>query len=157
MARRGWGDDGIYWVASRKRYVGAISLGYGPDGKRIRPTVSGKTKQEVKDKLKALHDDLASPVRSPKNYTLSQAVGDWLSEGMQGRPAETTAKYRNVLKPVLQQLGADSLPPSRQRTSGPRSPITLPRTRPRRSASRLGLERAIRHAEANDLIARIGA
>ena len=74
MARRGWGDDGIYWVAHRKRYVGAASLGYGPDGKRIRKTVSGKTKQEVKDKLRVLHDDLASPVRSPKDYTLTQST-----------------------------------------------------------------------------------
>jgi hypothetical protein len=33
---RGWGDDGIYRVASRSRFVGAISLGFRPDGKRVR-------------------------------------------------------------------------------------------------------------------------
>jgi hypothetical protein len=48
MARRGWGDDAIYWVARRGRYVGAASFGYGPDGKRVRKVVSCKTKQEVK-------------------------------------------------------------------------------------------------------------
>jgi len=36
MARRGWGDDGIYWVPSRSRFVGAVSLGYAADGKRVR-------------------------------------------------------------------------------------------------------------------------
>src|ERR1700735_2637665 len=109
MARRGWGDDAIYWVADRRRYVGAASLGYAPDGKRIRKVVSGKTKQEVKDKLKDLHDDLSRAVRSPGDYSLSQAVDDWLNQGMDGRSAETVAKYRNVLKPVLRQLGGKML------------------------------------------------
>jgi len=35
-ARRGYGEDSIYWHAAKGRYVGAISLGYGPAGKRIR-------------------------------------------------------------------------------------------------------------------------
>ena len=38
--------------------MGAISLGYGPDGKRIRRKVSGKTKQEVRAKLQELHQEL---------------------------------------------------------------------------------------------------
>jgi hypothetical protein len=36
VRRRGFGEDGIYLDAARNRYRGAISLGYGPDGKRIR-------------------------------------------------------------------------------------------------------------------------
>ena len=110
MARRGWGDDAIYWVARRRRYVGAASLGYGPDGKRMRRVVSGKTKQEVKDKLKALHEDLARPVRSPRDYTLSLAVEDWLSEGMTGRSAQTVAKYRNGLSPCFGRSGTRPWP-----------------------------------------------
>jgi hypothetical protein len=42
VRRRGFGEDGIYLDAARNRYVGAISLGYGPDGKRIRRKVSGR-------------------------------------------------------------------------------------------------------------------
>jgi hypothetical protein len=76
MARRGWGDDGIYWVASRNRFVGAISLGFAPDGKRVRKVVTGKTKQEVRDKLKSLHDELSRSVRSSRRYTIAQAVDD---------------------------------------------------------------------------------
>jgi hypothetical protein len=49
MARRGWGDDGIYWVESRKRYAGAISLAWGPDGKGaescLRPDQAGSQGQ----------------------------------------------------------------------------------------------------------------
>ena len=50
VRRRGFGEDGIYLDAARNRYMGAISLGYGPDGKCIRRKVSGKTKQEVRAK-----------------------------------------------------------------------------------------------------------
>ncbi len=56
--RRGHGKDAIYWDASRNRYTGAVNLGFGPDGKRIRRKVIGKTKVEVRDKLKLLHQQL---------------------------------------------------------------------------------------------------
>jgi hypothetical protein len=46
--------------------VGSVSLGYGPDGKRIRRKVLGKTKQEVRDRLKALHKEMDAGVKSSK-------------------------------------------------------------------------------------------
>jgi hypothetical protein len=58
------GEDAIYFAAAKNRYVGSVPLGYGPDGKRIRRKVFGKTKQEVRDRLKALHQELNSGVRS---------------------------------------------------------------------------------------------
>jgi hypothetical protein len=54
--------------------VGSVSLGYGPDGKRIRRKVFGKTKQEVRDRLKALHKEMDAGVRSSKTYTVREAV-----------------------------------------------------------------------------------
>jgi integrase len=69
LRRRGHGEDAIYFAASKNRYVGAVSLGFTPDGKRIRRKVSGKTKQEVRDKLKAVHQELDAGVRSPAGYT----------------------------------------------------------------------------------------
>src|SRR6516225_11089606 len=57
-ARRGYGEDSIYWHAAKGRYVGAISMGYDTTGKRVRKSVTGKTKAEVRDKLKALHREL---------------------------------------------------------------------------------------------------
>ena len=152
MARRGWGDDAIYWVVRRRRYVGAASLGYGPDGKRIRKVVSGKSKQEVKDKLKALHKDLARPVRSSRDYTLRLAVEDWLGEGMTGRSAQTVEKYRNVLRPVLREIGDKALADltaADVRTALARFART--HSTDTVSIAWLGLERSIRHAEANDL------
>jgi len=32
--RRGHGEDAIYFDAAKNRYVGAISVGFGPGGKR---------------------------------------------------------------------------------------------------------------------------
>ena len=64
--------------------MGAISLGYGPDGKRIRRKVFGKTKQEVRDRLNALHEELNAGVRSSSTYTVREAVDDWLREGLDG-------------------------------------------------------------------------
>jgi hypothetical protein len=43
-------DLKIIEEAARNRYIGAVSLGCGPDGKRIRRKVSGQTKQEVRAK-----------------------------------------------------------------------------------------------------------
>jgi hypothetical protein len=38
------GEDAIYFDASKNRYVGAVSLGFGPDAKRARRKVSGRTR-----------------------------------------------------------------------------------------------------------------
>jgi hypothetical protein len=46
----GSGEHGIYLDAARNWYMGAVSLGYGPEGMRIRRKVFGKTKQDVRDK-----------------------------------------------------------------------------------------------------------
>ena len=82
MARRGYGEDGIYFDhrgdcrdpahhrSCPGRWRGAVSLGYGPDGKRARKKVSGKTRTEVKDKLKDLHTDLDAGVRLVRGLSL---------------------------------------------------------------------------------------
>ena len=44
--RRGHGEDAIYFDVAKNRYIGAVSLGYGGDGRRVRRKVSGKTKQD---------------------------------------------------------------------------------------------------------------
>ena len=109
VRRRGHGEDGIHLDAARNRYVGAISLGYGPDGKRIRRKVSGKTKQEVRAKLQALHQELNSGVRSSSTYTVREAVDDWLREGLDGTSGRTRSLYEGLLGPVLDVIGARPL------------------------------------------------
>jgi hypothetical protein len=50
--RRGHGEDTVYRDGDRWR--GAVSLGVGPDGRRLRRKVSGRTKAEVLQKLREL-------------------------------------------------------------------------------------------------------
>ena len=72
--RRERGDDGIHWDKVNKCYQGTISLGYGDDGKRLRRTVRGKTKTEVKDKLDGLHKEIKAGIETPATYTIRQCV-----------------------------------------------------------------------------------
>jgi hypothetical protein len=48
----------------------------------VRRKVSGETRTEVKDKLKALHSELDAGVRSAAGYTVEKAAADWLDEGL---------------------------------------------------------------------------
>ena len=109
VKRRGHGEDAIYFEAAKSRYVGAVSLGFSPDGKRIRRKVSGKTKQEVRDKLKALHQELDAGIRSSVGYTVRDAVEDWLREGLDGRSERTRKLYEGLLEPVLAIIGKTGL------------------------------------------------
>ncbi|MEV5949574.1 tyrosine-type recombinase/integrase [Streptomyces sp. NPDC051993] len=114
------GEDSIYWDKSKNRYIGAVSLGYTPAGKRNRTTVSGKTKTEVRHKLKERKKELelASGSKTPANYTVSQAVANWLAQGLKGRETSSVETYRiladNHITPALgaaklRELEADDL------------------------------------------------
>jgi hypothetical protein len=107
--RRGHGEDAIYFDETKNRYVGAISLGFGSDGKRIRHKVSGRTKQEVRDKLKAAHAELDRGLHTSATYTVRQAVDDWLEGGLPGRSERTRSIYREALLPLLERIGGRPL------------------------------------------------
>lgn len=109
--RRGRGDDAIYFDKSKGCYVGAISLGYGPDGKRKpRPKVYGRTKGDVRDGLKELRDELKSGVRSAAKYTVREAVQKWLDVGLKDKDPATVEKYRTLAdKHIIPKIGAAKL------------------------------------------------
>jgi integrase len=170
--RRGWGEDSIHPehrggpCRDPERHNGcpgiwrgAVSLGYTADGqRRIRRKVSGQTKTAVKDKLKALHADLdlgITPKTGYANYTVRQAAEDWLAHGLEGRTAKTIKKNQNVLAPILKVIGGRKLREltaadvrqalSRMAAGYSSAAVTM---------GHLALKRAIRHAEANDLVTR---
>ncbi|GCD36037.1 site-specific integrase [Streptomyces chrestomyceticus JCM 4735] len=117
--RAGHGEDTIYWDAAKNRYVGAVSLGYAPNGKRRRPKVYGKTKTEVRQKIRDLKKEVQSGVKAPANYTVADAVNDWLERGLKGRDEQgTIGKNRSVAnkhlipfigKAKLKDLSADDV------------------------------------------------
>jgi integrase len=106
--RRERGDDGIHWDKVNKCYQGTISLGYDDAGKRLRRTVRGKTKAEVKEKLDKLHDEIKAGVWTPATYTVRQCVMDWL-DSLELDP-HTMATYRGQAeKWIYPKIGAKKL------------------------------------------------
>src|SRR5262249_21106638 len=116
---------------------------------------SGKTKTEVKDKLKDLHTDLDAGVRPVRGYTVEQAVTDWLAGGLPGRTEKTIEVNRGSLQPGLARIGARSL----QDLTAPdvRAALTaVAGTHATRTGQKAHhcLTPALRHAEARDLVRR---
>ncbi|MFD9772254.1 tyrosine recombinase XerC [[Kitasatospora] papulosa] len=108
--KAGNGEDSIYWDKSKNRFVGAVSLGFTPAGKRHRPKVSGKTKTEVRHKLKELKRELDAGVKSSASYTVAQAVSDWLDKGLKGREETSISTYRILADThITPYLGAAKL------------------------------------------------
>ena len=121
----------------------------------MRRKVSGKTKQEVRDKLKALHAELDAGVQSPAGYTVQAAVDAWLEHGLSGRSARTVQLYRDGVKPLTERLGAAPLrkltaADVRSALAGLSGHLS---TRSMQIAHNC-LVRAIRHAETDNLVGR---
>src|SRR6516162_581274 len=167
--RRRRGEDGISFEhrgpcrdPERHRHCpglwrGEITLGY-TDGKRQRRKVSGKTKAAVVDKLRDARlqlDKGITPKAGYAHYTVRQAAQDWLASGLDGRSPKTVTKNRNILEPILAVIGARKL---RDLTAADvRQALAAMAARYSTAAVSMGhlaLKREIRHAEANDLVAR---
>jgi hypothetical protein len=104
--RRGRNEGSIYKDGTKGRWYGAVSIGYGPDGRTWRRhKVSGRTRAEVAEKLKQLQADQDAGVQPEHAYTVQRAVDDWLAEGLDGRSTGTVSLYRNTLKPVTAVIG----------------------------------------------------
>ena len=110
------------------------------------------------DKLRDLRAQLDKGV-TPKpgyvHYTVRQAAEDWLAHGLEGRSAKTIIKNRNVLEPILKVIGARKLrdltaADVRQALAAMAAGYSTAAV----SMGHLALKRAIRHAEASDLVTR---
>jgi hypothetical protein len=91
-----------------------VSLGY-KGGKRVRRKVTGRTKTEVRTKLRDLRRDLDNGVRSSATYTVGDALDDWLANGLSGRSDRTKDLYRDTVKPLRERLAEVKL---RELTAG---------------------------------------
>jgi hypothetical protein len=104
---RDHGDDGISWDKINKCYVGTISLGF-KDGKRVRRTVRGKTKAEVKDNLDKVHDEINAGIRTPATYTIEQCVKDWL-DSIERDPHTMATLHSQAKKWIYPKIGSTKL------------------------------------------------
>ena len=99
--RRGHGEGSIYWDEANGTWVGAISLGWRADGKRIRRKVTGRTKTEVREKLKQVKAEAEAGLKTSASYTLSKAVDDWSAEALGGLADKTVRSHVDLLRPVI--------------------------------------------------------
>ena len=91
-------------------YTGAISLGFDAAGKRLRVKRKGRTKAQVRDKLREVVEDLEAGVSAAEGYTVADAISDFLDHGMKGKSPETTSNYRSLADHhLIPQLGAARL------------------------------------------------
>jgi integrase len=87
--RRGHGEDAVYRDGDRWR--GAVSLGVGPNGRRLRRKVSGRTKAEVLQKLRELRKTVDAGLPVPDNrITVGAYLDRWLSTTLPGHIADST-------------------------------------------------------------------
>jgi integrase len=168
--RRRRGEDGISFEhrgpcrdPERHRHCpglwrGEFTLGYTGDGTRTRRKASGKTKAAVLDRLRELHNELDKgivPKAGYTHYTVRQAADDWLAKGLAGRSAKTIKKNQNVLEPILKVIGIRKLRElSAADVHQALSRMAADYSSAAVSMGHLALKRAIRHAEANDLVSR---
>ena len=105
---RDHGDDGISWDKTNRCYVGTVSLGFAPDGKRVRRTVRGKTKADVKDKLDELHEEIKAGIRTPPTYTVGQCVKDWL-DSIERDPHTMATLHSQANRWIYPKIGSTKL------------------------------------------------
>jgi integrase len=151
---RGRGDDGIHWDKANRCYVGTISLGHDPSGKRLRRTVRGSTTTEVKNKLGELHDELKVGVRTPATYTIEQCVRDWL--GSLTLDPVTAATYCGQAEKWIYPMIGKARLKDFKATDADRFFADLGKSLSKRSLLmiRSTLRRSIRRAQRHDLISR---
>ena len=137
-------------------YTGAIDLGVNAKGQRRRVKRKGRTKAQVKDKLREAVADLEAGVTTDAGYTVQDAVADFLQKGLKGRTRGTIDNYRsladhNVTPQIggikVKELTADQLDDWLDERAEELS------TRSLRLIHQI-VERAIRQAQARDKVRR---
>jgi len=149
-ARRGRSEDSIYYdhkapcrdSDEHRRCTGSwrgvVSLGYGPDGKRIRRKVRGQTKTEVRDKLRDLHSDIEAGIRKRLRELTAADVHGALASVAANRTTSTVAVAHNCLTRLIRYAEARDL--VRRNVS---ALVDTPKGRPGRRSRSLTLDQAV--------------
>lgn len=155
--RRSRGDGGLHWDAKRERWIASVTIGYTPAGKRIVRRGSGSTKTEAKNKLKEiLRDHEDGLAIAPHDYTVADAVNNWLQFGLSGRSRGTVENYTILANThtipglgarKLRALSADDVDKWLEEKAKTLSTRTL-------RLLRSTLERAVSRAQARDKVKR---
>jgi integrase len=106
MARKRAHGEGTISRRTDGTWEAKVSLGYGPDGKRKRKTVYGKTQAEVREKLEALKRQLADGTFSDTRLDLSTYCAHWLEHKARTlKPRSVTFYRETVARHIAPRLG----------------------------------------------------
>jgi integrase len=157
MGRRNRGDGGLYWDESRQRWIGVVTVGYDTRGKAQRRKISARTKTEGNEKLRALLREVDLGVDLTQGgITVAEVIEAWLTHGLHGRSEPTLAQNRHLAEShIVPLIGKKRLRDLRAHDVD----RMLSVRRHQLSTSTLQrvlsiLRRAIRWAEARDLVGR---
>ncbi|MEU7834519.1 site-specific integrase [Nonomuraea sp. NPDC049129] len=109
--RRSKGDGGLHWDARRQRWIATLTVGYTPAGSASSRQAAERLKTEAKNKLKEIVRDYEDGLTTvPGDYTVEQAVMDWLTYGLSGRAQSTVDLYATECqKHIIPALGKRKL------------------------------------------------
>lgn len=155
--RRNRGDGGLYWDEKRQRWIGVVTVGYDSRGKPRRRKLSARTKTEGNQKLRELMREIDLGLDLSKGpLTVQEVVETWLVHGLHGRSEQTLAQNRHLARShIIPLIGKRPLRELRAHDVD----RMLSARRHELSTSTLQrvlsvLRRAIRWAEARDLVGR---
>lgn len=163
-ARRPKGEGGIYFDEAADRWVGQFDAGRTDSGKRRRVKVTGKTRAEVADKMKARRRALDDGHQAPVTMTVADLLDEWVASVLPTMTTNTAAQYRWAVALLREGLGSHRLGDLRAhhverflRTQASRKAddgqtAALNRTSVSRLRSALG--RVLRWGQRRDLVAR---
>jgi integrase len=147
----------LYWDEGRQRWIGVVTVGYDTRGKPLRRKVSARTKTEGNEKLRALLREVDLGVDLSKGgVTVESVIESWLTHGLHGRSKATLAQNRHLAEcHIVPLIGKKRLRDLRAHDVD----RMLAARRHQLSTSTLQrvlsvLRRAIRWAEARDLVGR---
>jgi integrase len=89
-----------------KRYVGALDLGYHPNGKRNRPKRYGPNKTVVREKLTKLTEEIQKGIKVDREDTVLKVATDFVDLlERQGRAPSTIRNHRKNLRNHITLIG----------------------------------------------------
>jgi integrase len=105
---RPYGDGSIFWDKRRQRWIGIFTSGRDASGRRIRRKVTGRTKTEARQRLRALQREVVDGQPAPNGaIRLGTFLDRWLNEVVASRVSSpnTLDNYRwavdRHIKPAL--------------------------------------------------------
>src|SRR5262249_33163508 len=137
------------------RWRASVSLGFGPDGKRIRRTVTGQTKTIVIAKLRDLRREIDSGVKTRATYTVAECLDDWLTQARHNRPKRTQEADGYSADLIRERLGNARLRDlSAQHVLAALNGMSADYSTRTIHLAHSALTRAVRHAQAHDHVGR---